>query len=343
MKCINVYSITSSHLDNRTKYLHTTLSKLKEIGDKLSLEIKLFAVSNPTSEHIESNISNYNKRVNYAHCDNDPFFNSLITQLNVQQISNIEKQREVLKSIANSVSDFNLVLEDDVVIGKDTEKNIVELFTILKDQEQSWDVLITCLSYSNNDDQLISDDFKSNFKVLMNKSSYFINRSTAKKLHDFFDEFKYTFKNGFSKFIATTETKTHVLNKHTFLEGSKMGLFPSSTNNENYLFQNKEFIQISTLVKNEEITSEMVKEAEKLYENVKHLVSPDITYIMGLMYYKVKNIPMAKQLMTDACYQLKKNKGLITKSSVILNNAINIGQFDQYKLEKYKTYKSKYA
>ena len=61
------------------------------------------------------------------------------------------------------------------------------------------------------------------------------------------------------------------------------------------------------------------------------------------MYYKVKNIPMAKQLMTDACYQLKKNKGLITKSSVILNNAINIGQFDQYKLEKYKTYKSKYA
>ena len=39
MKCINIYTVISQHLDNRTKYINSTLTKIKEISDDLKINI----------------------------------------------------------------------------------------------------------------------------------------------------------------------------------------------------------------------------------------------------------------------------------------------------------------
>ena len=53
MKCINIYTVISQHLDNRTKYINSTLTKIKEISDDLKINIGFFSVSQPNPEYIK--------------------------------------------------------------------------------------------------------------------------------------------------------------------------------------------------------------------------------------------------------------------------------------------------
>jgi len=342
MKCINIYTIISPHLDNRTRYINSTLSKLKEIGDELEIKIELYSVTQPSPEYIQENVEEYNKRVDYT--QDDEF---KTTPLNVQNISNIEKHRQLLKNISQkSENDFHLVLEDDVLINKDYIKNIRDFFIKISENSfQEWDMILTCMSFNENTDDLYIDNVSKHTKLLLNKSSYMIKPQTALKLYDFFEKFKYNFKTGLSKFISLNKCNAFFLNKNTFLEGSKMGIFPSSINTDNVLYQSKEYMEIHNIIRN--ISESNNKEndvikAETIYNKVKELPGPDITYSMGLLYYKVQDYDNAKKYMTEACFKLKNEKGLLSKSSTILNNAINICQYDQYKLEKYKKKQSKY-
>jgi uncharacterized protein HemY len=64
---------------------------------------------------------------------------------------------------------------------------------------------------------------------------------------------------------------------------------------------------------------------------------------MGVMYYKRKEYDNAKKYMTEACDKMRDNYGYVSKASEILNNAINIYQYDQKQLEECKKKVSKYS
>lgn len=348
MNILNVYAISSLHLKNRIPYLNATLRRIKEYAEEYNINVNLMAINNPDDKYIESNINTYNNRVQYEKetgekADED--FNNLITQLNIQQISNIEKHREVLKIISESTEGYHLILEDDVLIGDDYIENLKMLLKMLHNNEiDDWDILLMCISSNNDSPNLELIDSIQKYKFLLNKSSYFIKKDTAKQLYDYLEIFKYNLKISISKFLWDNQNtiKAKVLNKHTFLEGSKMGLFPTSVNNTNYLFQNLGYVKITNITKNTDITDEMIEEAENIYEKISHLPGPDIIYMMGILYFKKQNYKKAKECLKEACYKLKNGNGLITKSTDILNNAINIFQYEQDMLNEYKNKTPKY-
>jgi len=346
MKCINIYTVISQHLDNRTKYINSTLTKIKEISDDLKINIGFFSVSQPNPEYIQENIEKYNNRVDYTKKEDDVDYN--ITPLNIQTISNIEKHRHILKTIASGDNEINLVLEDDALINIDYVDNIKELLIKLsKNEFTEWDMILTCISFNDREKEIYIDNIVNHTKNILNKSSYLIKPKMAQQLYDYFETFKYNFKTSVSKFMSTHECKVCILNKHTFLEGSKLGIFPSSVNTENILYQSKEYMEIQKIIKSIENMDDKEKDnatqtAERIYDNVKDFKGPDITYTMGLLYYKLNDYKKAQMYMKDACLKLKTEKGLISKSSSILNNAINIYQYNQYMLEEYKKRKSKY-
>jgi len=348
MNILNVYAISSLHLKNRIPYLNATLRRIKEYAEEYNFNVKLMAINVPDDKYIESNINVYNNRVKYDQESGDKAdedFNNLIVQLNVQQISNIEKHREVLKIISESSEGYHLIIEDDVLIGDDYIKNLQTFFQMLsKNEIDNWDILLMCTAHINDDQNIELLDIKQKYKFLLNKSSYFIKKDTAKQLYDYLEVFKYSLKLSISKFLWDNKDtiRGRILNKHTFLEGSKMGLFPTSVNNTNYLYQNMGYVRISNITKNTDITDEMIEEAEKIYEKISHLPGPDIVYIMGILYFKKKNYKKAKECLKDACYKLKEGNGLISKSTDILNNAINIFQYEQYMLDEYKKKTPKY-
>lgn len=346
MRILNLYIIHSTHLINRVKYMNSSIEIIKKIANENSIDVKFIFIKEPTKDFIESNIDIYNKNVKYEKEEGenaDEQFNNMINTLNANQISNIEKHREVLKNINNN-DELHFIIEDDVLVGEEYVSNINELFKNFSNNEMlNWDILFTCLSSIKGDKQLSLVSSREQYKFLLNKSSYFIKADTSKKLYEYLEIYKYNLKTSISKFIWNNkEIKSCVLNKHTFLEGSKIGIFPSSLNSSNFLFQNMNFVEIAKLTNVDKITDDIINKALEYYKRNENMGSPDIIHSMGVLYYKKGDYENAKKYMTLACEKMKSEYGLITRASEILNNAINIYQYDQNMLEECKKKQPKY-
>jgi len=340
MNKINIIVIHTQNLKNRTHYINSSLTYLKNSLENNGFISNILISNKPDEEDISKDIKEYNKRVNYDK-ENNKIFDNLITSLNINQISNIEKHRNALKLVKQN--ELNFIIEDDLIISKDYIENIDNLFKIIL-KDYNCDILITSDFINDNDNNLKLIDFNNYNKVLITKSSYFINKNTADKLYNFLNIFKYDMKTALSKFILDNiDLNIKLLNKCTFLEGSKLGIFLSSTKNKNFLSQNGNYIELIKIVNNDTIDDEMYNNAYNLYKTLEYLDNAEILHIYGILQYKRGNINEAKKYMKDALLKLHKNHGFYSKTNDILNNAINICQFDQSMLIECKNNKSKYA
>ena len=338
MNQINIIVIYTKKLTNRTHYINSTLAFLKNIIEKNGYNSNIIISSNPDEEDILKDIDQYNKRVNYDKEDNEKIDN-LIVSLNTSQISNIEKHRNAL--YLSKENELNLIIEDDLIISKDYIDNIDNLF---KNIDLKSDILITSDFLNNNNNNLELINFNDYNKVLLSKSSYFINKETANKLYNYLNIFKYDMKTALTKFIIDNkDLNVKLLNKCTFLEGSKVGIFLSSTKNKNFLSQNGNFIEFVKIVNNSPIDDEMYNKACELYKQLEYLDNAEIIHIYGILQYKRGNINEAKEYMKDAVLKLYKNKGFYSKTNDILNNAINISRHNQSFIDECKNKISKYS
>jgi len=340
-----IHLISSTSLKLRKKYITGTLETIKNIAEECKFNVSINIITEPDIEYIEKNIDKYNKRVNYDKTD-DNEFNSLNQRLNMPQISNIEKHRNVYTLISNMSSPdiLHYILEDDVLVSGDYLNNIKELFNNINNFKDEWDILFTCIS--NNEDNKSFKLLKSidHFKILISKSSYFIKYDTAILLNKFLETIKYNMKVAMSKFIIDNPNiNAMILNKHTLLEGSKIGIFLSSINNNNFLYQNNDFIKLTKLLNQNIITPDIITEAEKIYNNnVLNSNNADFQHSMGILYYKMNDYKNAKKYLIEAVLNVKKNDGIITNYSEILNNCINMHQYDQPDIEECLLKPSKY-
>lgn len=344
MSVLNLIVIHTEELTTRQRYINSTIDMIQKIvKENTKMIFKLNVIKTPDLGYIEKNIEIYNKRVNYDK-ENDEEFNNQISNLNVAQISNIEKHREAYK-LVNNPNEYYMIIEDDSLIGEDYLNNIKQIFIKLDNNKLiDWDILFTCIATINNNTEMGLVDSREQYKFLLSKSSYFITPSMAKKLYNYLEIFKYSLKLGISNYIWTNKKiKSVILNRHSFLEGSKIGLFPSSINNSNFLFQNSNFVKLARLTNNIEITEDIIAEAENIYKDLKKLNSADVLHTMGVLYYKKNDYEHAKIYMLDAYNELIKNKGYISKGNELLNNVINIHQYEQIYLEECKNKKSKYS
>lgn len=339
MNKINIIVILTKKLNNRTNYLNSSLLFLKNTIEKNNYICEISIIDNPDDKEINENIEIYNKRVNYEKGDNEEY-NKLIQGLTINQISNTEKHRKALEKVNNE--SINIIMEDDIIISKEYIKNIEYIFSKILKNENIDILILSDFIYNDNELELIDQNIYN--KILISKSSYIINKKTANKLRNYLEIFKYDMKTSLSKFMEENkDLKKYMLNKCTLLEGSKIGLFLSSTKSKNFLSQNSEFIELVKLTNKEKITEVDYKMGEKIYNNLEYLDNADIQHLFGILNYKYKNINLAKKYMTLATINLKKNLGYISKSHEIINNTINIYKYEQLLLDDCKKNKSKYS
>lgn len=331
---MDIYIITSEHLKIRFHHLNQQLGKLKVLLDKTGFKYNFIQINNPSSTDIENNFDFYKNKVDLNKDeieDND--FKGLVSPLNTYQISNFQKQYKALEMIKKSKNKYNYIIEDDFIIIDEFVDNYTQLLEKIKTID--YDLLFTSIAVNDNSIEykfLKSYDY---FKVLIAKSSYFITSDCAEKLINFFDKIRFTYKINLSYFIHQNKNdiKSLIFNKNILFEGSKIGLFTTSVNNNNFLYQNGEYIKLTQLVGNSEyIDDDKVKIAENIY-NTSGKNNPDFQHTLGLIYFKNKNYKKAKEILIDAVNNIKKNDGLITQQNETLNNCINMHQFEQSDIE----------
>ena len=340
-KIINIIVIYTKSLSKRTQYINSTLTFLKNLCEKYNLKVNIIIVDSPNHSDILSDGEKYNKRVNYDKIENCEYNNNIIP-LNPNQISNIEKQRNALLKVKDN--EYNLILEDDVIISKDYIDNIELLIKNINILD-NLDILITSDFIYNENKNIELLSFKEYDKILISKSSYFINKKTADKLFESTNIFKYDYKVSLTKFLKNNKDNidSKILNKCIFLEGSKVGIFGSSLKNKNFLSQNSQYIELAKLVNFNIIDGNIIKNASEIYKSLENLENPEIDHIYGLLYYKSNDINNAKKYLNRSIINMKKNNNYCSKSNEILNNTINIYKLDQEFFEECKNLKSKYS
>jgi len=350
----NIYVIHESKFNTRFNIINNTLTELQKICTKLgniNLNVKYIMENNI----VEENRINYDK---YAVNTDDSTLNNLNTEYNArltllpeQVISNIERHRIVYDSIYKSIEEddtYHLVLEDDAIISNDYINNIEETFkNIFNKTFANWDILFTCLPFPfmKETTKLEMVSTTDHFKFLINKSSYFIKKNICKELYDFTKIIKFSHKDMLSRFIYEKPNYKYMfLNKNIILEGSKIGIVPTTINNNNFLFQNNNYIELINISNKQKIEKKDIDECEKIYEaSCKQFLSADMMHIMGIIYYKYNDYDKSKEFFNNALENTKMHNISLYQTSELLNNTINICQFNQEFLEECKNLKSKYS
>lgn len=324
---IDIYVIKSEHLKQRCKMLSTTLDLICGIMQKNNYKVKIINILSPTLEEIESNLSEYDKKINLNNDDiTDADFKAAQVKFNLAQLSNLHKHIHAYEIIKKSNTRHNFIIEDDIILLDDHKNNFDDFLKSL--HKFDYDILLTCLAMNNdNTAKLDIIPIKNYFKILLTKNSYFITPSTANKLIEFMSVIRFPMKLSLSKFIFDNadKLKLYMLNKHTIFEGSKLGFFPTSVNTNNYLVQNNSYITLATMYNNNE---QDLNKAYKYYMDFGK-DNPDFLHILGLLYYKNKRYKEAINFLKLAVINFKKNDGYMIQFNETINNCINIHQLYQ--------------
>jgi hypothetical protein len=326
---IDVYIITSEHLKPRFASLNQQIAKLKTILISNDFKFNFHQINSPSHQDIEKNINDYKDIVDLnKDIIEDEDFKNLVIPLNTNQISNFLKHKKALELIKKSKNKLNFIIEDDFIIIDEFIQNFNEVLTFIN--KNDFDILFTSISINEEKE----NDFKQTtdfFKIIVAKSSYFITNDCSIKLLDFITKIRLTYKLNLSYFIWNNRNtiKSMIFNKNVCFEGSKIGLYPTSTAINNFLYQNSEFVKLNSIIANkDEVSDEDIIEAELIYEK-SGKNNCDFQHILGLAYFKNKNYLKAKSIMIEAVSNLKKNNGLVNQQNEILNNCINIHKFEQ--------------
>lgn len=353
---LNIYLVYSEELENRRTTINSVVSLVKDICQEKNIEMKLHVITEPSKDYVNTHITAFNSRVNYdKFADTASIYNNLIMPLNACQISNFEKHRYIYKLIrdnnakaddadAATIKEFHLIMEDDVILLKDHISNISELIDDLNaDAADDWDILFNCLNVVNSPEKFIN--INQLYNIIISKSCYIIkNAEMCEKLYDATNTFKLNIKITLSKFLKDNNYTAMSYNKITFIEGSKLGLYPSSVNPNNYLFLNNNYITLKQLSEKKELTDEDIRNAEKIYADSQNIPSIDIQGLMGTIYLNYKDYKKAKEYMNLSLNNLKKCKGYsIMKNNELLNNTINIYKYEQDMLKECLAVKPKYS
>ena len=307
MKC---FILTNKRLTNRKKYIETILQYLK---DSFDVEV------------IDTDIP-YVKKIKLEQCGVEEFDKSLMN-INQFMADNIERHRLVYSKIRED--EKCLILEDDNVMLNDHINNVKEFIKNYDTIIEDYDIGIVGLTVQNqSNEQLKFNNYRltNNSNIIASKSAYMINGKLAKRLYDYFDEHKYSMRVQLSKFLYDNlDVKVGIINKHIFIESSKIGIVPSSFNKNNLLIFNPDYIKLLQLI-NE---NGDIKIAEEIFKKLKTINSADAYHLMGIFYHKNNLNSRSFEYFETAFKLLKEQNGYLGKDSEILNNMINIYQFNQ--------------
>jgi len=307
MRC---FIITTNNLINRKKYIDTVLQYIK---DDFTIEI------------IDKNIDYVNKTK--LQQTNIEEFDKSIVNINKYMADNIERHRLVYNIIDEN--ETCLILEDDNVMLNEHLSHIKEFIKIKDTIMKDFDIGIIGISTQNNDDkplELVNYRLTGNPNIIGSKSAYMITGKLAKKLYQNFNEHKYSMRVQLSKYIYDNlDVKIGISNKHLFLEGSKIGILPSSFNKNNLLIFNPDYIKLLQLMNK----NGSIKDAETIFQRLSTINSADANHLMGIFYHKNNMNDKALEYFEISFQLLKQQKGYLGKDSEILNNCINVYQYNQ--------------
>lgn len=335
MPKLHLYVVHTASLIHRQPRLHGTIQNIREIATNLGYEFRSILVLSPDIGPLQANIQQLSDRVKYEDTG-FPDLDSRRSIVNIEQLSNYEKHREVWRRMQKEVTseeDMCMVLEDDAMIIPEFQTN---MHGFLRDLfKQTWDFHVLSVSIPGSMSRIADS-----VRMLPSKCAYVI-KPSARVLNTLLDEtevIRFNLRLQLSYiFLKRPEIKAMIGSTQSIMEGSKVGMYPSSVHPSNMLVFNQEYMDLFNMM-----ASPNIQKATAIFDGVKHIPNPDILHIYAVILYKCGKVKEAAQLLSTAVEWMQKQHGMINSQSDLLNNAINMYENMQWDLPQYFSEPSKY-
>jgi hypothetical protein len=367
---LHLYTIHSTKTcASRHSNMSSSVALIQAICDRNSIAFTHQHVASFEPHELQSKLSEYESMVDYTKLplenpsENEPrnALNDCIHTLNLFEISNLLKHKEVWQTIAcqdHTQTTLNMILEDDAVW---VQSNVTafEKWLSSPTDAHDWDLLFLGLSNEQPHNEATVEK-ESNYDVLpltpsmpilASKECYFIKQSAAFALSSCIHGIKFNVRHLLSYFIAIASPRQFpklrlcTTRRRFTIDGSKLGLYPSTLHENNILIYNKEFMFLLQMMKTKPNTEWDIQEIESIHELAKTFRSPDLMHLIGVLFCNMSPPQYQKghDLMYQALIEMQQKNGLLMATSDLLNNYMNSCQYNQKDLDEITAQPSKYA
>jgi GR25 family glycosyltransferase involved in LPS biosynthesis len=345
---LHIFIIHDEGLTQRAIRLHGVFQNMRLIAQSIGFRVKPYFVLNPSNKDIGAE---QEKRINYDKTG-DPLFDNAMSMLSIEILSNYEKHLKAYTMIdqleTKNPNDMYMIIEDDVFLLPSCTNNYAEALYCAFTNKDKWDMLFLGITHMNAKAEapMSLQDTRSLFKIIPSKEAYLINAQTAKTLiEDLKEPIKFSMRRQLSWYIQT-HTSLRVVNpsKQVTLDGSKLGILPSTIHEKNVLLYNAEYMSlVKFLGEQPNIIAENLDSIKKIYETVASLNSPDIMQVYGILLYKAGEYKEAQWIMDEAITCTQTQQGILNSRSELINNVIDMYKNMQSDLPDLLVTKSKYT
>lgn len=331
VKKLNIYFIHSKSLKERQSVIDNFTSLIKKYRFK---NIQIASVETITAYDPEDiDVNTIRQFVDYAKVTEThvEFYNQLLKNLHINQLSNTLKHFKALELIAKKSNDkeLNLVLEDDILYE---DKACMSFERMVQAMPEKFDLIMlgmpTTTDVVDKTKYTFLDTHKI-FKVLPVCDSYLVSHSTAKALVMNYVPIKFSNATQLSYVSDKLGIETLQSIPNIFIDGSKYGLFLSKLTSNNPLIFNNEFVTLRTLVSKETFTEEDIDTFKKLVNKSAIKDNPDFVHMECHYHLKQKNYKKALERFTDAYNTYMNNGCILSNDSIFLRDFIRTHKYIQ--------------
>jgi hypothetical protein len=238
---------------------------------------------------------------------------------------------------------LHLVLEDDAYLLPTYLENFKKILQCQSKTE--WDIIFTGIS--SNDDtssEVTLKPVSSITPVLPCKESYFIKPKVATSMLGEWKTLKFILRIQWSYWLKMNPNiKAMYPTKRAFIDGSKVGVMPSSLHANNPLIFNREYFELSKIVNSsEEEAKTKTKEVEALYGAVANLNSPDIMHLLATFLLKIGKVMEAKAVLQQAINIMNVHSCTVRSQGDLYQALVTLHEKLQHDVPTYVKLASKY-
>jgi GR25 family glycosyltransferase involved in LPS biosynthesis len=331
VKKLNIYFIHSKDLKERQSVIDNFTSLVKKYRFK---NIQIASVETITSyDPSDIDVNTIRQFVDYAKISEShvEFYNQLLRNLHINQLSNTLKHFKALELIAKKSNDkeLNLILEDDILYE---EKVCMSFERMIQAMPEKFDMIMLGMPTTTDvvdKSKFTFQDTHKIFKVLPVCDSYLVSHSTAKALVMNYVPIKFSNATQLSYVCDKLGIETVQSIPNVFIDGSKYGLFLSKLSSNNPLIFNNDFVTMRAIVSKDTLNKEDIETFNKLINKSTIKDNPDFVHVECLYYVKEKDYKKALERFTDAYNTYMNNGCILSNDSVFLRDFIRIHKYIQ--------------
>lgn len=332
---LNIHFIHTKALKER----ESVIENFKNIAKKYRFK-DLSLVFNVIDEHdpVDIDMQTVKQFVDYSQIAEGhvSFYNQLLKNLHVNQLSNTLKHLKALEYIVDhsNSNELNLILEDDILYEDRVCSSLEKAINALP---QKFDVVLlgmpTVTPVTDKTNYIFEDTHKI-FKVLPVCDSYLVSHSAAKALVANYKPIKFTNNVQLSYVCDKIGMTTLQTVPNIFIDGSKYGLFLSKISTNNPLIFNNDFVALRSLLSKPVLSKEDVNEVEKLVARSAIKTNPDFIHLECTFHIKQKNYTKAVERFKQSYDTYISNGCILSNDSVFLRDYISVHKHLQHDITK---------